>query len=164
MGNLDRRTFIKQSSIITLGAPLFHVASSEGVSSNVSKNAKRELIFGWTTCLTYETNDRKLGFDYFSNMLDEMHAHGMFHLIVMMASHGYFSPLNHGLAWPAKNEKLKYQIDKQAVNACEETEFFTRIIKKAHALNIKVYIGWMLIYRPSFEEIRRIITNASNGA
>lgn len=108
--------------------------------NNLSGEAKKGLVFGWTTCLTYETNDRKLGFDYFSHMLDEMHAHGMTHLIVMMASHGYFSPLNHGLAWPVKNGKLKFQIDKQAVNTFEETEFFSKIIKKAHALHIKVYI------------------------
>lgn len=117
-----------------LGAPFLHAATSKVT------RCKEGLNFGWTTCLTYETNDRKLGFDYFSKMLDEMHAHGMSHLIVMMASHGYFSPLNHGLAWPARNRKLKYQIDSHAVNANEETEFFSRIIKKAHALNIKVYI------------------------
>jgi hypothetical protein len=105
-----------------------------------SNEPKKKMVFGWTTCLTYETNDRKLGYDYFSQLLDEMHAHSMTHLIVMMASHGYFSPQNHGLAWPVKNERLSYQVDKKAVNAYEETEFFSGIIKKAHALNIKVYI------------------------
>ncbi len=104
------------------------------------KTNHKKMNFGWTTCLTYETNDRKLGYDYFSNLLDEMHAHGMGHLIVMMASHGYYSPLNHGLAWPVKNEKLKLQVDKKAVNAFEETEFFSKIIKKAHSLNIKIFI------------------------
>ena len=56
------------------------------------------MIFGWTTCLTYQAGDRKLGYDYFRRLLDEMKKHGMTHLIVMMASHGYFSPGNHGLA------------------------------------------------------------------
>lgn len=98
------------------------------------------LHFGWTTCLTYQTDDRRLGYDYFSNLLDEMHEHGMTRLKVMMASHGNFSPKNHGLAWPVKNERLKPQLDKKAVNAYEWTEFFSRIIDKAHALDIKIYI------------------------
>jgi hypothetical protein len=98
------------------------------------------LHFGWTTCLTYQTDDRRLGYDYFSNLLDEMHEHGMTRLKVMMASHGNFSPKNHGLAWPVKNERLKPQLDKKAVNAHEWSEFFSRIIEKAHALNIKIYI------------------------
>lgn len=101
---------------------------------------KTGLDFGWTTCLTYQTDDRRLGFDYFSNLLDEMHRHGMTRLKVMMASHGNFSPSNHGLAWPVKNAKLKPQLDRKAVNAHEGTEFFSRIIEKAHALNIKIYI------------------------
>ncbi len=104
------------------------------------KEDKTDLHFGWTTCLTYQTDDRKLGFEYFSNLLDEMHEHGMTRLLVMMASHGNYSPENHGLAWPVKNEKLKPQMDKKAVNAYEETEFFSRIINKAHVLNIKIYI------------------------
>ncbi len=32
---------------------------------------KPDLHFGWTTCLTYQTDDRKLGFEYFSNLLDD---------------------------------------------------------------------------------------------
>lgn len=106
----------------------------------VKKHLKNDMVYGWTTCLTYQTEDRKLGFGYFSKLLDEMYAHGMTQLIVMMASHGYFSPKNHGIAWPVKNEKLKYQLDKNAINAFEETEFFSRIITKAQSLNIKVYI------------------------
>ena len=94
------------------------------------KEDKTDLHFGWTTCLTYQTDDRKLGFEYFNNLLDEMHEHGMTRLKVMMASHGNFSPKNHGLAWPVKNEKLKPQLDKKAVNAYEETEFLSRIINK----------------------------------
>ncbi len=104
------------------------------------KKDATDLLFGWTTCLTYQTENRKLGFEYFSNLLDEMHGHGMTRLIVMMASHGNFSPENHGLAWPVKNEKLKPQVDKTAVNAYEESEFFSRIIDKAHKLNINIYI------------------------
>ena len=69
-----------------------------------------------------------------------MHMHGMARLQVMMASHGNYSPQNHGLAWPVTNEKLKPQLDKKAVNAYEETEFFSRIIHTAHALNIKIIL------------------------
>ena len=94
--------------------------------SCVKLQEKRSMIFGWTTCLTYQTEDRELGYDYFSNLLDEMNEHGMTYLIVMMASHGYFSPGNHGLAWPVKNPKLKPQLDQKAVNAHEETEFFSK--------------------------------------
>ncbi len=107
----------------------------------VSENQeKRKMIFGWTTCLTYQTEERKLGYEYYSPLLDDMHKHGMSRLIVMMASHGYYSPPNHGLAWPAKNEKLKPQIDENAINAKEESEFFSRVIQKAHSLGIEVFI------------------------
>ncbi len=126
------------------------------------KRDKPNLVFGWTTCLTYQTDDRKLGFEYFSHLLDEMHEHGMTRLTVMMASHGNFSPMNHGLAWPVKNEKLKPQLDMKAVNANEETEFFSRIINKAHRLNIKIYIeikylGTRGIYEgyPGIEVLRK---------
>ena len=101
---------------------------------------KRKMIFGWTTCLTYQTGERKLGYDYFSRLLDEMQEHGMSRLIVMMESHGLFSLGNHGLAWPARNPRLKPQIDLNAVNSQEETEFFSRIIDKAHRLGIKIFI------------------------
>jgi hypothetical protein len=126
------------------------------------KEDKPDLHFGWTTCLTYQTDDRRLGFEYFSNLLDEMHEHGMTRLKVMMASHGNFSPKNHGLAWPVKNEKLKPQLDLKAVNAHKGTEFFSRIIEKAHALNIKIYIeikylGMRGIYEeyPGIEVLRK---------
>ena len=76
----------------------------------------------------------------FYNLLDEMHEHGMTRLTVMMASHGNFAPENHGLAWPVKNERLMPQLDRKAVNAFEETEFFSRIIDRAHDLDIKIYI------------------------
>ncbi|MBN2013311.1 hypothetical protein JW960_28530 [candidate division KSB1 bacterium] len=114
-------------------------ALSATLSSDKSAN-QRDMIFGWTTCLTYQTENRKLGYDYFSSLLNEMKTHGMTRLIVMMASHGYFSPGNHGLAWPVKNPKLKPQLDENAVNANEQTEFFSRIIEKAHQLGIQVFI------------------------
>ena len=52
----------------------------------------------------------------------------------------YDSPGNHGLAWPVTNEKLKFQTDREAVNAYPETEFLSRVIDKAHTLNIEVFI------------------------
>jgi hypothetical protein len=131
----NRRQFLK-----LVGSGLACAAGSGYLSSCSQIQKKRSLIFGWTTCLTYETKDRKLGYDYFSRLLDEMNEHGMTHLIVMMASHGYYSPGNHGLAWPVKNPKLQPQVDVNAVNAHAETEFFSRIIAKAHQLGIKVYI------------------------
>jgi len=137
--NKNRRNFLK-----TFGAGIVYLTNGSMFFSCAEQNKqseqKREMIFGWTTCLTYQTEDRKLGYDYFSNLLDDMKDHGMTHLIVMMASHGYFSPGNHGLAWPVKNPKLAYQVDKNAVNAHGETEFFSRIIDKAHKLGIKVFI------------------------
>ena len=131
----DRRQFLK---LIGAGIPAL---STAGYFLSCAKNPpKRSMIFGWTTCLTYQTEDRMLGYDYFSNLLDEMKEHGMTQLIVMMASHGYFSPGNHGIAWPVKNPKLKPQLDMKAVNAHEETEFFSKIIDKAHKMGIKVLI------------------------
>lgn len=137
--NEDRRHFLKLLgtglAYFAGGGKLYSFSNPERVSES-----KREMIFGWTTCLTYQTEDRKLGYEYFSNLLDEMKTNGMTQLIVMMASHGYFSPGNHGLAWPVKHAKLKPQLDKNAVNAYEDTEFFSKIIEKAHKLGIKVFI------------------------
>ncbi len=135
---MNRKNFIKISASLLWGfwAKVLGKTLNPG---NPIQN-REDMIFGWTTCLTYETADRKLGFDYFSRLLDEMHMHGMSHLIVMMASHGYYSPKNHGLAWPVSNEKLKYQLDKKAINAHQDSEFFHKIIKKAHQLNIKIFI------------------------
>jgi hypothetical protein len=134
---ISRKTFLKTISGALMGL-------SHGVLGYAARNTvtrlKREMIFGWTTCLTYETGERKLGFEYFSRLLDEMSNHGMSRLLVMMESSGYFSPLNHGLAWPVRNQKLLLQLDRKALNAHEETEFFSRIIDKAHSLGISVFI------------------------
>ncbi|HPN35451.1 MAG TPA: hypothetical protein PK843_13120 [bacterium] len=131
----NRRQFLN-----LMGAGIVGLSGACTLLRCASRSPKRKMIFGWTTCLTYQTGERKLGYDYFSRLLDEMQEHGMTHLIVMMASHGYYSPGNHGLAWPARNPRLKPQIDQNAVNAHEESEFFSRIIAKAHDLGIKVYI------------------------
>jgi hypothetical protein len=131
----NRREFLK-----ILGSGAACVAGGANLMSCAKVSKKRSMIFGWTTCLTYQAENRKLGYEYFSNLLDEMKEHGMTHLIVMMASHGYFSPGNHGLAWPVKNPKLTPQLDHNAINAHEETEFFSRIIERAHKLGIKVFI------------------------
>ena len=130
-----RRQFFKFA-----GAGLAALLADVSLPGCKSAFKKREMIFGWTTCLTYQAGERILGYEYFSHLLDEMNEHGMTQLIVMMESHGYFSPGNHGLAWPAKNPQLKLQIDSQALNAFEETEFFSRVIHKAHQLGIKVFI------------------------
>ncbi len=137
--NYSRRNFLR-----ALNIGLFSFAGS-GLSKSITARAgkadhRRKIIFGWTTCLTYETHERKLGFDYFSHLLDEMNRHGMTRLVVMMASHGNYSPGNHGIAWPVKNNKLKPQVDKSALNAFEETEFFSHIVEKAHGLGIQVFM------------------------
>ncbi len=146
---MTRRRFLNGSLAATAGIMVLPPVAFAG-GNDIRRTSRRrvrdngvsggEMIFGWTTCLTYETKERKLGYDYFSNLLDEMHAHGMSRLIVMMASHGYYSPGNHGLAWPVTNEKLKFQTDREAVNAYPETEFLSRVIDKAHTLNIEVFI------------------------
>jgi len=128
---MNRKKFLKFLAGSFLGIPLMGSLRAENVL---------RMAFGWTTCLTYETGERRLGFDYYNHLLEEMSAHGMSRLIVMMASHGYFSPGNHGLAWPVRNEKLRYQLDKKALNANEETEFFSRVISRAKELNIRVLI------------------------
>lgn len=135
----NRRQFLKMmGSSFACWAGSSYVLPKSLSGKNLTN--KRDMIFGWTTCLTYQAGERKLGYDYFSNLLDEMKEHGMTRLLVMMASHGYFSPGNHGLAWPVRNPKLKPQLDKKALNAHEETEFFSRIIDKAHDLGIEVFI------------------------
>ena len=132
---INRRRFLK-----CLAVPLFGLGSrSTGPAEDLSGNDVR-LEFGWTTCLTYETGDRRLSFDYYERLLEEMSANRMTRLIVMMASHGYFSPKNHGLAWPVRNPKLVHQVDPSAVNAQEATEFFSRVIARARALDIKILI------------------------
>jgi hypothetical protein len=152
---IDRRKFLSLFGIAPL---LIYIQDFK----RIRKEKKTKLEFGWTTCLTYQTDERRLGYDYFSNLLDEMDAHDMTQLIVMMASHGNFSPLNHGLAWPVRNEKLRPQLDRKALNAHEETEFFSRVIEKAKALGIKIYIeikylGMRGIYEgyPGIEVLRK---------
>ena len=130
--NINRRNFFKYTAT--------GLVSVSGRSKNTLTSGRRKMICGWTTCLTYQTGDRRLGLDYYRQLLDEMKTHGMNRLIVMMASHGYFSPGNHGLAWPVRHPKLVPQIDKNALNAREETEFFSRVIQKAHQLGIEIFI------------------------
>ena len=130
--NVSRRKFLKLTAT--------GLITAAGRSENTLRSGRREMICGWTTCLTYQTGQRKLGLAYYSHLLDEMKAHRMNRLIVMVASHGYYSPGNHGLAWPVRNPKLMPQIDKNALNAHEETEFFSRVIHKAHRLGIEVFI------------------------
>ena len=132
---INRKRFFKSLAASIIGV------QSQGFGRILpfsSGNPKME--FGWTTCLTYETGDRRLAFDYYNHLLEEMSANGMDRLIVMMASHGYFDPKNHGLAWPVSNKKLSYQVDKNAVNSHEESEFLSRIITRAKGLNIKILI------------------------
>lgn len=103
---------------------------------------RREMLFGWSTSLTYEAGKRKLGYDYFSHLIDEMEANGMSRLIVMV-DNCHLPPLdlyNHGIAWPVRNSRLKSQVDPKAINANESTEFFSKVIKKAKRLGIEVYI------------------------
>ena len=137
--SLNRRQFLFE-----MGAGLTFFAASPVKCLDANENKKdkqnRQISFGWTTCLTYQAGERKLGYDYYSQLLDNMATHGMKRLIVMMASHGYFSPGNHGLAWPVRHPKLVPQLDQNALNAHEKSEFFSRIIKKAHMLGIRVYI------------------------
>ncbi len=97
-----------------------------------------KLIWGWTTCLTYETRER-LGYDHFSQLLDEMNEHGMKRLIIMMGSHYHFDPINHGLAWPVRNPKLSPMVDAQAINANPKTEFVSKVIRKAKDMGIEVF-------------------------
>ncbi len=130
---IDRRRFLQLLGITPLA---FYGREIK----EISPEDQKPLDFGWTTCLTYQTEDSNLGYDHFNQLLEEMHSHSMTRLVVMMASHGYFSPMNHGLAWPVKNERLRPQLDPRAVNACERTEFFSRIIEKARSLNIKIFI------------------------
>ena len=132
---INRGKFLKYLATSILGI------QSRGIGRLLSlEESSSHLEFGWTTCLTYETGNRRLSFDYYNHLLEEMSVNRMTRLIVMMASHGYFDPQNHGLAWPVNNKKLMYQVDKKAVNAHEESEFFSKIIIRAKELNIKILI------------------------
>jgi len=99
----------------------------------------RDIVFGWTTCLTYETKE-PLGFDHYSHLLDEMKENGMKRLIVMDSSHYHFDPNHQGIARPVLNPRLKSMVDVSAVNANPSTEFLSRIIEKAHNYGIEIYI------------------------
>lgn len=112
------------------------------------------MFFGWTTCLTYETGTRMLGYDYFSSLIDEMAENGMRRLVIMMENPHVppVDPYNHGIAWPARNVRLKPFIDGKAVNGNPRTEFIGKIIKKAHDRGIEVifeikYLGYLGIQR-----------------
>jgi hypothetical protein len=134
---ISRKDFLNTAAGVFLGLTTRSPGRSQSLPVKMLNN---KMIFGWTTCLTYETGERKLSFDYFGQLLDEMSAHGMTRLIVMMESSGYFAPLNHGLAWPVHNKKLLPQVDRNALNAQKENEFFSHVIDKAHQLGITVFI------------------------
>ncbi len=131
----NRRQFIK-----TAGAGLAALPGLATWAGCANSAQRRKMIFGWTTCLTYQAGERKLGYEYYHRLLDEMKEHGMTRLIVMMESHGNYSPGNHGLAWPARHPRLKPQIDQNAVNAHEQSEFFSQVIDRAHRLGIEIFI------------------------
>ncbi len=100
---------------------------------------KKRIIWGWSTCLTYETK-KQLGFDHYSRLLDEMKENGMKRLIVMMGSQYHFDPNNHGIAWPVINPRLKSMLDRKAINANPSTEFFSKVIERAKKLEIEIYL------------------------
>lgn len=99
----------------------------------------RDIIFGWTSCLTYETA-QPLGIDHFSRLLCEMKENGMQRLIVMDSSHYHFDPSHHGIARPVSNPRLKAMIDVAATNAKPATEFFSDVIDEAHYYDIDIYV------------------------
>lgn len=106
-----------------------------------SKERNPGMKFGWTTCLTYETGQRRLGYDYFSRLLDEMKANGMAWIMIMIENCHLppLDPYNHGFAWPVKNHRLKAFVDQAAINADPSSEFISKIVAKARQLNIAVY-------------------------
>ncbi len=99
----------------------------------------RNVLFGWTTALTYETRE-PLGFGHYSSLLDEMKENGMKRLIVMDSSHYHFDPNHQGMARPVLNPRLKSMVDKTAVNANPSTEFLSKAIEKAHNYGMELYI------------------------
>ena len=59
---MNRKDFIKISGSLLWG--YWGRVLGKTINIDNSNHNREEMIFGWTTCLTHETADRKLGFDF----------------------------------------------------------------------------------------------------
>jgi hypothetical protein len=78
--------------------------------------------------------------DYLLRLLDEMAAHRMNALSLMMLSYGFFDSNHDGYAWPVTNPKLASYVDPNAVNARPDQEFVRDLIFEAAARDIEIHL------------------------
>lgn len=107
--------------------------------------ARRLRHLGWQVGLTYQAaTPGGVDRDHLLRLLDEMAAHGMNTLSLMMQSYGYFDPGHDGYAWPPQHPKLQPYRDPAAINAQPGTEFLRGIIDAAamRGIEIHLFLNW----------------------
>jgi hypothetical protein len=100
---------------------------------------------GWQVGLTYNCgHPGGLTYAYMYNLLDEMAAHRMNLLSIMMQSYGYFDLDHDGYCWPVQNPKLEPYRDITAINADPKQEFLSKIIDLAEkkGIQIELFLNW----------------------
>ena len=87
---------------------------------------------GWMSSPHYQVPN-KTGYteDDFNRLLDEMVDNGMNFLSLHMECQSCYDRYHDGLAWPPRNPRLKPLIDRNCLNAHEESEFLSHIIPQA---------------------------------
>jgi len=100
---------------------------------------------GWQAGITYQTGTPQgLDRDYFLRLLDEMAAHRMNLLSVMMQSYAYYDPEHDGYAWPVQNPGLQPYQDAGCINARPDSEFLREVIRAAadRRIEIQLFLNW----------------------
>lgn len=96
---------------------------------------------GWQVGISYQApSPEGLSREYLLHLLDEMAAHGMNLLSLMMVSQAYHDSTHDGYAWPVRNERLRCYVDSNCRNARPEEEFVGRIIEEAGLRGIAVQL------------------------
>jgi len=136
-----RRNFIK-SAVCTGAIPWLH-GNASGMDTPCEGRKIR--YAGWQVGLTYQSG-RPQGLDreYLMRLLDEMAAHRMNLLSLMMQSYAWFDPEHDGYAWPLQNPALRPYRDTVCLNAHPDTEFVREIIQAAadRKIEIHFFLNW----------------------
>ena len=110
-----------------------------------SAEGRKLRYVGWQVGVTYQS-DRPQGLDrdHFLRLLDEMAAHRMNLLSLMMLSYGYYDPEHDGYAWPVQNPALKCYQDANCTNGRLESEFVREIVGAAaeRRIEVQLFLNW----------------------
>lgn len=148
---MPRRTLLKALPLVGVtGLPAVHVL---GATRSAEQRAIR--YAGWQVGITYQSPSvGGMTRDDLMRLLDEMAAHRMNLLSLMMLSYAYFDPNHDGYCWPVRSPKLKHYWDSKSVNGQPKTEFVGEVIRAAaeRGIEAQLFMNWG-IWNP--ERIRR---------